>query len=145
MHHDAHVTSLLLVCWKVLSGFVYIPIITSFGEPPKVVTWVDCFTTHGATWQREQDSPRPPPCCYSSYSRLFHAPWSDLSACRTDAILRDIWYVTKDVSRYKQMPSNPIISFWSQSFKAVDFSQLVCFGRFVYSNTRKLLYTNFTS
>ena len=27
---------------------------------------------------------------------------------------------------YKQMQSNPIISLWSQSFKAVDFSQLVC-------------------
>ena len=27
---------------------------------------------------------------------------------------------------YKQMQPNPIISFWSQSFKTVDFSQLVC-------------------
>ena len=51
----------------------------------------------------------------------------------------------KNVSRYKQMQSNPIISFWSQYFKAVDFSQLVYFGRFVYSNTKKLLYANFTS
>ena len=51
----------------------------------------------------------------------------------------------KNVSRYKQMQLNPIISFWSQSFKAVNFSQLVCFGRFVYSNTKKRLYTNFTS
>ena len=30
------------------------------------------------------------------------------------------------VGVYKQMQSNPIISFQSQSFKAVDFSQLVC-------------------
>ena len=43
------------------------------------------------------------------------------------------------------MQSNPVISFWSQSFKAVDFSQLVYFGRSVYSNTKKLLYTNFIS
>ena len=49
-----------------------------------------------------------------------------------------------NVSRYKQMQSNPIISFWSQSFKAVDFSQLVCFGRFVYSNTKKLLILHMT-
>ena len=59
--------------------------------------------------------------------------------------VQDGWYVMKNVSRYKQMQSNPVISFWSQSFKAVDFSQLVYFGRSVYSNTKKLLYTNFIS
>ena len=50
----------------------------------KVVTKLDYFTAHDAAWHREQDSLRPQPCCYSSYSRLFHAPWSDPSACRTD-------------------------------------------------------------
>ena len=80
-----------------------------------------CFTTHHATWQREQDSPCPQPCCYLSYSRLFRAPWNDLSACRTDDMP---WIMC--LVLYKQMQSNPIISFWSQSCKAVDFSRLVC-------------------
>ena len=39
-------------------------------------------------------------------------------------------HVTKDMSRPSftnaKMQSNPIIYFWSQSFKAVDFCQLVC-------------------
>ena len=34
------------------------------------------------------------------------------------------------------MQSNPISSFCSQSLKAVDFSQLVCFGRFVIQTQR---------
>ena len=69
-----------------------------------------------AAWHREQDSPRPQPCCYSIYSRLFHAPWSDPSACTTD-----------------DMPWRTflVISFWSQSFNAVDFSQHV-FRRFFF-------------
>ena len=60
---------------------------------------------------------------FSNYNRLFHAPWSDLSACRTDDMSWRTYLVV-----YKQMQSNPIISFRSQSFKVVEFSQLVCSG-----------------
>ena len=73
------------------------------------------------SWQREEDSPHPQPCCYSSYNKLFHAPWSDRFACTTENMS---WRTRLVV--YKQMQSNPIISFQSQSFKAVDFSQLLC-------------------
>ena len=103
-----------LVCWKVLSGLVYIPIITSFGS--------------------------------RNIGRLFHGPWRYLAArtgqpttstmllfklqqtvsrpMKWPICVSDGWYVTKDVSRYKQMQPNPIISFLSQSFKAVDFRNL---------------------
>ena len=78
------------------------------------------FTAHDVNWQRKQDSPRPQPCCYSSYSRLFLAPLSDLSACRADDMSRKTCPVV-----YKQMQSNQIIWFWLQPSKVVDFSQLV--------------------
>ena len=84
-------------------------------------TTIARFTTHDATWQREQDSPRPQPFNYSSYSSLFRAPWSDLSAFLTD----DMPWRTCLVL-YKQMQANTIISVWSRSLKAVDFSQLAC-------------------
>ena len=76
--------------------------LTSFGEPPKVVTQVNCFTAHGATWQREQDSPSPQPCCYSSYSGLFHAPWSDLSVCKTDDMS---WRTCLGINKCNQVQS----------------------------------------
>ena len=100
-----------LVCWKVsVSGFVYIPISS--------VWWTSESRNIGrlfhGLWRylaARTGQLMPQPCCYSSYGRLFHAPCSDLFACRTDMSWRTCLVINKcnlirsflsDHSRLKQ-------------------------------------------
>ena len=54
--------------------------------------------------------------------------WTDDMSKRTCLVL------------YKQMQSNTFISFWSQTFKAVDVSQLACvFRRSIIQTERKIM------